>query len=263
MRQRSRGEARRGEELTVSSIGPTVHPQPVPVLGGSPPARLLAIEDNATLAELIYRGLAEQGCIVDVTHSGRDGEELATTGGYDAIILDLVLPDHDGVDLCRNLRRRGIGTPVLMLTALSATAAKIAGLEAGADDYLAKPFELDELIARVRALHRRASSADSVVLRFHDIEVNLVKRTVTRAGREISLTARELSLLEYLVRNPDRVLTRTTLAERVWDLHFETDTNVIEVYISRLRTKVDRGFDSHLIHTVPGTGYMLSTAPLA
>lgn len=230
---------------------------------GTQTMRFLVIEDNPKLAELIRKGLVEQTYSVDVTHSGRDGEEMAVTGSYDGIILDLMLPDHDGVELCKNLRRRGVATPVLMLTALSSTADKVAGLEAGSDDYLTKPFELEELIARVRALLRRAQAAEGAVLRFHDIEMDLVKRTVTRAGKPISLTAKEFSLLEYFMRNPNRVLTRTNIGERVWELVFEDESNVIEVYVSRVRSKVDKGFDRQLIHTVIGTGYILSADPPA
>jgi DNA-binding response OmpR family regulator len=175
------------------------------------------------------------------------------------IILDLMLPDHDGVQLCRNLRRRRVSTPILMLTALSATDEKVAGLEAGADDYLTKPFDLDEFIARVRALLRRAQSSEGANLSFGGIEMDLVSRTVTREGKRIELTAKEFALLEYFMRNPERVLTRTNIGERVWDLLFQDESNVIEVFVSRLRRKIDRGFDKPLIHTVIGTGYTLST----
>jgi DNA-binding response OmpR family regulator len=220
--------------------------------------RFLVIEDNPKLAEVVKKGLEEQGYNVDVTHSGRDGEELAARGEYDGIVLDLMLPDHDGFELCKNLRRRQVATPILMLTALSSTPDKVAGLEAGADDYLTKPFEHEEFIARVRALLRRAQAVEGAVLRFENLELDLVKRTATRAGQPISLTAREFALLEYLMRNPHRVLTRTNLGERVWDMNFEEESNVIEVYVSRLRAKVDKGFDKPLIHTVTGTGYVLT-----
>ena len=219
--------------------------------------QFLVVEDNPKLADVIRQGLVDQTYGVEVTASGRDAEELAATKAYDAIILDVMLPDHDGLDLCRNLRRRGVATPVLILTALSTTADKIAGLDAGSDDYLVKPFELDELLARVRALLRR-SPTEGVLLRFHDLEMDLVKRSVRRAGKSIVLTAREFALLEFFLRNPDRVLTRTTIGERIWDFVFEDESNVIEVYVSRLRSKIDRGFDCPLIHTVIGAGYRLS-----
>jgi DNA-binding response OmpR family regulator len=226
------------------------------------PARFLVIEDHDQLAHLVRQCLAEQDYAVDVLASGRDGEEAAARGVYDGIVLDLMLPDHNGLDLCRNLRRRGVSTPVLMLTALDATLDKVAGLDAGADDYLAKPFEVDELVARARALLRRAH-AGQTVLRFHDLEMNLVKRSVTRAGKTLSLTAREFSLLEFFMRNPNRVLTRTCLGERLWDMAFEAESNVVEVTISRLRRRVDRGFTPSLIRTVIGSGYVLSATPVA
>lgn len=221
--------------------------------------RFLVIEDNERLADLVRQGLEEQGYTVDKTTSGREGEELAAQERYDVIILDLMLPDHDGVQLCRNLRRRRISTPVLMLTALSATDEKVAGLEAGADDYLTKPFDLDEFIARVRALLRRAQANEGANLSFGGIAMDLVSRQVTRDGKRVDLTAKEFALLEYFMRNPERVLTRTNIGERVWDLLFRDESNVIEVFVSRLRSKIDKGFDQPLIHTVVGTGYALST----
>ncbi len=224
--------------------------------------RFLVVEDSPELAEVIRKGLTDQAARIDITHSGRDGEEAAVAGQYDMILLDIMLPDHDGRVLCQNLRRRGVMTPVLMLTGLSAATDKVAGLEAGSDDYLTKPFELDELLARVRALLRRAR-LNSARLGIHDIEMDLIKRTVCRAGKPIVLTAREFALLELFLRNPDRVLTRTQIGKQVWDLVFEDDSNVIEVYVSRLRCKVDRGFDRRLIHTVVGTGYRLSAEAAA
>jgi len=220
--------------------------------------RFLVIEDNPRLADVLKKGLEEQSYNVDVALSGHEGEELAVRGSYDGIVLDVMLPDHDGVQLCRNLRRHKVSTPILMLTALSTTTDKVEGLNAGADDYLTKPFETDELIARLRALLRRAQAAEGAVLRFEDIEMDLVKRSVHRAGKPTRLTAKEFALLEYFLRNPNRVLTRTNIGERVWSMLFEEESNVVEVYVSRLRRKVDRGFDKQLIHTVIGTGYVLS-----
>ncbi len=220
--------------------------------------RFLIIEDNPKLGSGLRRALEEQGYVVDVTQSGHDGEHMAAVQAYDGIILDVMLPDMDGVQVCRNLRRRKISTPILMLTALSDTSEKVAGLDAGADDYLTKPFELEELIARVRALLRRAQPSEGSVLKFDEIEMDLLKRSVTRAGRPISLTAKEFALLEYFLRNPNRVITRTALGERVWDMAFEEQSNVIEVYVSRLRNKIDKAFDRPLLHTVIGTGYILS-----
>lgn len=221
--------------------------------------RLLIIEDNQRLADLIKTGFEEQGYTADTSTSGREGEELAAANSYDVIVLDLMLPDHDGTEICRNLRRRGVSTPVLMLTALASTENKVSGLEAGADDYLTKPFDFDELLARVRALMRRAQSSEGASLNFGGVEMDLVSRRVVRDGREVQLTAKEFSLLEYFMRHPERVLTRTNIGEHVWDLLFQDESNVIEVYVSRLRNKIDKGFDSPLIHTVVGTGYVLST----
>ncbi len=220
--------------------------------------RVLVIEDNPKVAEMIQQGLAEQGYNVDVAHRGYEGEDKAAYGDYEVIVLDLMLPDQDGVEVCRNLRRRNVKAPILMLTALSETTDKVAGLDAGADDYLTKPFEFDELLARVRALLRRGQATEASILKFEDITMDLVKRTVTRADQPISLTAKEFSLLEYFLRNPYRVLSRTAIAETVWDIDLDLDSNVIEVYISTLRRKIDKPFDHKLIHTVIGTGYVLS-----
>lgn len=217
--------------------------------------RILVIEDNPKMAAAIKQGLGEQGYAVDVSHTGLEGEELACVEPYDVIILDLMLPDRDGVEVCRNLRRRDVKTPVLMLTALSGTDDKVEGLNAGADDYLVKPFDFEELVARVRALLRRQDQAEPTVLRVADLELNLLERTVTRGDRVESLSAREFALLEYLMRNPNRVLPRMTIGEKVWDMNFEPTSNVIDVYISALRRKIDVGFDRPLIHTVIGTGY--------
>lgn len=217
--------------------------------------RILVIEDNPKLAAALQSGLSEHGYAVEVRHRGGEGEEEAASGRYDAIILDLMLPDRDGVDVCRNLRQRGVATPILMLTAISGTSDKVRGLDAGADDYLAKPFEYDELVARIRALLRRGEATESTTLSFHDLEVDLLKRTVTRGDESISLSAKEFGLLEYFVRNPNRVLSRQTIAERVWDMTYEPASNVIEVYVSALRRKIDRDFDRPLIHTVIGAGY--------
>ncbi len=220
--------------------------------------RLLVIEDNPKMAGFIKQGLCEQGYGIDVAATGHDGEHMAATGNYDAIVLDVMLPDLDGVQVCKNLRRRGLKTPILMITALSTTSDKVTGLDAGADDYLTKPFEFEELVARVRALLRRGQAGGSTLLRFEDIEMDLARRQVMRGGRRIRLTAKEFALLEYFLRNPNRVLTRTAIGEHVWDMNFDSDSNVIDVYVSMVRRKVDRGFDKPLIHTVIGSGYILS-----
>ena len=220
--------------------------------------RFLIIEDNPRMAEIIRMALAEQTYNSDIANSGYSGEEMAATGSYDGIILDLMLPDHDGVQVCRNLRRRGVSTPILMLTALSSTDDKVSGLDAGADDYLTKPFESEELVARVRALLRRAKAVEGAVLKYHDLEMDLSTRRVKRGDQQIRLSSKEFSLLEYFMRRPYRVLTRSMIGEHVWDMTLDEESNVIEVYVSRLRNKVDKGFDLKLIHTVVGTGYVLS-----
>lgn len=219
--------------------------------------RLLVVEDNPKMAEFIRQGLGEQSYVVDVAQTGQEGQELAVLRNYDAIVLDIMLPDQDGRTICRNLRQWGVRTPVLMLTALSTTTDKVAGLDAGADDYLAKPFEFVELVARLRALLRRGQAQEATVLKFDDLEINLLTRQATRAGTKIKLTAREFALLEVLMRNPNRVLTRTEIGERVWEMDFDSDSNVIDVYVSQLRRKVDRGFARPLIQTVIGSGYTL------
>ncbi len=220
--------------------------------------QILVIEDNPRMARFIRQGLREQGYGVDVSANARDGEERAAREPYDGIILDVMLPDADGIEVCRNLRRRGVTTPILMLTALSTTTDKVAGLDAGADDYLTKPFEFDELVARVRALLRRGQAQEAAVLKFEDVEVNLTTRKVSRGGERIRLTPREFALLEYFMRNPGRILSRAAIGEHVWDMYFDADSNVIDVYVSMLRRKIDKGFEKPLIHTVIGAGYMLS-----
>jgi two-component system, OmpR family, copper resistance phosphate regulon response regulator CusR len=220
--------------------------------------RILVVEDNPKLAVAMQQGLAAQGYAVDIAERGYDAEELAARRAYDVIILDLMLPDRDGVELCRSLRRRGVSTPVLMVTSLSGTQDRVNGLDAGADDYLPKPFQHEELLARVRALMRRGSASESSVLRFEDLELDLLKRSAKRRGEAIRLTAREFALLEYLMRNSHRVLTRTQIGEHVWDMNFDPGSNVIEVYVSALRRKIDKGFDRPLIHTKIGSGYVLS-----
>lgn len=217
--------------------------------------RILVVEDNPDMAAAIRQGLKENGYSVDVCHKGFEGEELAATEPYDLVILDVMLPDRDGVDLCRNLRRREISSYILMLTALSSTAQKISGLDAGADDYLTKPFEFDELLARIRALLRRGTAAEATKLEFGDLELDLMRRRVQRAGDKIKLSAKEFALLEFFMRNPDRVVDRVTIAQKVWDINFEPSSNVIDVCISSLRKKIDKNYPTALIHTVVGMGY--------
>ena len=207
------------------------------------------------MAQALQAGLREQGYAADMCHSGYEGEDLATAGVYDVVLLDIMLPDRDGVELCRALRRRGVKTKILMLTALGSTGDKVHGLDAGADDYLAKPFEFEELLARVRALLRRGDASESRHLRCDNLELDLYARTAKRGDQKIDLSNKEFTLLEYLMRSPNRVLSRTQIGEKVWDLSFEPNSNVVDVYISALRRKVDRGFTPALIHTIKGVGY--------
>lgn len=223
--------------------------------------RLLIIEDDPTISGFLRQGLEELGYAVAVVGDGKEGEARGASGEFDLIILDLMLPGQSGIDVCRRLRQRGVATPILMLTALSSTGNKVEGLQAGADDYLVKPFEFEELAARILALLRRGQATEAAVLRFEDLEMDLLKRQVTRAGKKIRLTPKEFALLEYFMRRPNRVLTRTNIGQQVWDINFEYSGNVIEVYVSTLRRKIDQGFDKPLIHTVIGTGYMLSSEP--
>lgn len=226
--------------------------------GDPKPMRALVIEDNPKMAAAIAHGLQEQGYAVDTCHTGFEGEETAAQNEYDILILDLMLPDRDGMDVCRGLRRRGLKTPILILSAISSTGDKVTGLNAGADDYLGKPFEFDELVARVRALLRRGQATEASTLRVGDLELDLAKRRARRGEQTIPLTSKEFSLLEYFMRNPDRVLTRTQIGEHVWDMNFDPSSNVIDVYVSMLRRKIDKGFPSPLIHTIIGTGYVFS-----
>jgi len=219
--------------------------------------RILVIKDNSKLAEMMRQGLTKQGYAVDVSQTAGEGGHLAATGTYDAIILDVMLPDYDGVQVCRELRGKGVKTPLLMLTVLSSTGDKVRGLDAGADDYLTKPFDFDELVARVRSLLRRGQASESTLLKYDDLELDLVRRIVSRGGRRINLTQKEFALLELFLRSPNRVLTRTAIGMRVWDMNFESESNVIDVYVHTLRRKLEQGCSKPLIHTVVGAGYML------
>ena len=217
--------------------------------------RILIIEDNPKMASAIQKGLQSHGYAADVAHSGFEGEDQAVANEYDLLILDLMLPDRDGVDVCRNLRRRCVDTPVIMLTALSGTDDKVAGLDAGADDYITKPFEFDELLARIRAMLRRGEASEGRMLECDNLTLDLYTRVAKRGEVEHELSNKEYGLLEYLMRNPNRVLSRAQITEKVWDMNYEPGSNVIDVYISSLRKKIDRGFEHELIHTVKGAGY--------
>jgi two-component system OmpR family response regulator len=221
--------------------------------------RILLVEDDSHTAGFIAKGLREDGHNADVAENGKDGLFLATTEPYDAIVLDRMLPQLDGMTLLKTLRGAGNGTPVLLLTALGDVDHRVEGLRAGADDYLVKPFAYAELSARLDSLVRRGGSGGSepTRLRVGDLELDLLKREAVRGGRTIELQPREFRLLEYLMRQAGRVVTRTMLLEGVWDYHFDPQTNVIDVHISRLRQKIDQGFPMPLLHTVRGAGYRL------
>lgn len=220
--------------------------------------RILLVEDDAETAAYIARGLEEAGHVVDRAGDGQDGLFLATGGGHDVMVVDRMLPKLDGMALVRAARAAGVTTPVLFLTARAGVGDRVEGLEAGADDYLAKPFAFAELLARINALARRPPLQKEVtVLRVGDLEMDLIRRSVTRAGRRIELQPREFRLLEYLMRREGQVVTRTMLLEGVWDFHFDPKTSVVETHISRLRAKVDKGFATELIHTVRGAGYVI------
>jgi heavy metal response regulator len=220
--------------------------------------RILVVEDEPGIARFICQGLREAGYAVDLAGDGQEGLDYALAAPYDLIILDIRLPKMDGLRLLRELRERGVRTPVLLLTALDAVDDRVRGLDSGADDYLVKPFAFPELLARVRALLRRPPLQSNTMLRVGDLEMDLVRREVRRAGQQIDLSPREFSLLEYLMRHPNQVLTRTQIAEHIWNFDFYAESNVVDVYIGYLRRKIDRGFDRHLIHTVRGVGYRLS-----
>jgi len=221
--------------------------------------RILVVEDQAKTAQFLKKGFNEVGYSVDIAESGGSAESYLASSEYDLVILDVMLPDQSGIDTARHIRRDGYTGPLLMLTALSTTKDKVHGLDAGADDYLTKPFAFDELLARVRALLRRNNSKAGVnsILKYSEIEMDLVHRKVTRQGQEISLTAKEFSLLEYFLRNPERPLGRTSITEHVWDISFDSESNVIDVYINLLRKKIDAPFSKKLIQTVVGVGYVL------
>ncbi len=224
--------------------------------------KILVIEDDAATAAYLANGLRELGHVVDVAADGRDGLMLAAGGGHDALIVDRMLPGLDGLGVVKTLRGAGVKAPVIFLTALGGIDDRVAGLEAGGDDYLVKPFAFAELVARLQALARRPPITGEVTsLRVADLEMDLLRRTVSRAGRRLELQPREFRLLEVLMRNAGRVVTRTMLLEQVWDFHFDPRTNIVETHVSRLRAKVDRGQAVELIHTVRGAGYVIREAP--
>jgi len=221
--------------------------------------RILLVEDDKKVASFIHKGLEEEGYAVDVAPDGEAGLFMGLDRLHDLIILDVMLPKKPGFQVLRELRQGSVATPVLLLTARDTVEDKVQGLDAGADDYLTKPFAFAELLARVRALLRRRAEARASKLQIADLVLDPAARSVTRGGQPITLTNREFALLEYFLRNPGRVLTRTMIADHVWDYNFDTGTNVIDVYVNYLRKKVDAGREPKLLHTVRGAGYVLKT----
>jgi two-component system OmpR family response regulator len=220
--------------------------------------RVLVVEDDKQTAQFVRTGLTEAGHTVDVIADGKDGIARAMSEDYDVVILDRMLPGLNGLAIAKTMRSAGSKVPILFLTALGSVNERVQGFDVGGDDYLVKPFAFIELLARVNALARRPALRDDEKLTVADLELDPTSRTVTRAGKRIELQHREFVLLEVLVRNKGRIVTRTMLLERVWDLHFDPKTSVVETHISRLRAKVDRPFSKHLIQTMRGTGYMIN-----
>jgi DNA-binding response OmpR family regulator len=219
--------------------------------------KVLVIEDEKKIAAFVRKGLEAAGFVLDVCHHGDEGYTLATTRPYDALVLDIMLPGRDGLSILRNLRERKNPLPVILLTARSELNERLEGLNLGADDYLTKPFHIEELIARLHAVTRRAAGTSQSILSVADLTMHLLTREVTRAGQAIELTTREFSLLEHLMRSPGRVLTRVEIVERVWDYNFDPGTNLVDVYIQRLRKKVDGESPVKLIETIRGVGYRI------
>jgi len=220
--------------------------------------KILIVEDEIKIGDYLRQGLSEAGFVVDLARSGLDGHHQAMTESYDLIVLDVMLPDVEGWRILQSLREAGHSVPVLFLTARDSVEDRVKGLELGADDYLVKPFAFAELLARVRTLLRRgAAPAGDTTLKAADLELDLLRRRVTRGGKRIQLTAKEFALLELLLRRRGEVLPRSLIASQIWDMNFDSDTNVIDVAIRRVRAKIDDGFDTKLIHTVRGMGYML------
>jgi two-component system copper resistance phosphate regulon response regulator CusR len=218
--------------------------------------RALVIEDEKKTAAFVQKGLREAGYVAEVAESAGGGLTMAANSEFDVVILDVMLPDGNGIDVARQLRNEGFKGFILMLTALDSTRDKVRGLDSGADDYLSKPFEFDELLARLRALLRRREGGRTR-LQYEDLQMDLVQRRVQRAGQDIALTQKEFALLEYFMRNANRPLTRTEIGENVWDVHFDNESNVIDVYVRHLRKKIDEPFSTRLLHTVTGYGYVL------
>ncbi len=223
--------------------------------------KVLIVEDEKKVASFIKQGLEEEEFTVDTAFDGNTGEELILKNEYDIIILDIMLPGKDGNEILNNIREKKIDTPVIMLTAKDQISDKVDSFSKGCDDYLTKPFSFEELLLRIRAILKRKSShpeKEVTMLTFGDMQLDLIKRVAIRNGKEIELTTKEFALLELLMKNPNKVLTRAEISEKVWEYDFDTLTNIIDVYINHLRAKVDKGFDKRLIHTIRGVGYILS-----
>ncbi len=219
--------------------------------------KILIVEDEERLAGILKQGFEENAFTVDLSYDGEEGLYMAETFSYDAVLLDIMLPGKDGISVLNELRAKGVTVPVIMITARGEIGDRIKGLNTGADDYVTKPFEFSELLARLRAVIRRSKGQPSPLIEIEDLVIDTNSRSVSRAGREISLSATEYGLLEYLALNRDRVISRTELTEHIYDTEFDRDSNVIDVYISRLRNKLDRDFDRQIIHTKRGAGYFL------
>ncbi len=219
--------------------------------------RLLVVEDERKLNDTLCRALREEAYAVDAAYDGEEGEELAEINDYDLIILDVLLPHKDGIEICTALRAQGMKMPILILTARDAIEDRVRGLDSGADDYLVKPFNMNELLARVRALLRRDTAVKTTLLQVDSLSMDTTSHRVTRGELMIDLTSKEYAVLEYFMRHPNQVLTRTMISEHVWDEEFDSFSNIIDVYIRRLRRKIDENFQPKLLHTVRGTGYLL------
>jgi len=220
--------------------------------------RLLIVEDQVKMAEFLKKGLTDAGYSVDIANTGVLAESLCSAHTYDMVVLDIGLPDQSGLDIAKHLRQKGYSNPILMLTAYSSVTDKVSGLDAGADDYLTKPFSFDELLARVRALLRRKApvTTNNTLLKYSNVEMDLIQRKVKRNEQLISLTTKEFALLEYFIRNAEKPLTRPQIAQNVWDLQFDSESNVIDVYVNFLRKKIDAAPNKKLIQTVVGVGYI-------
>lgn len=219
--------------------------------------RILIVEDEKSLLKVMARRLTQEGYSVDTAEDGEEALAYIEMGAYDCVVLDIMLPIQDGLTVLRRMRQKHNATPVLLLTAKDSVGDRVAGLDAGADDYLVKPFAYDELSARVRAMLRRNAESKSVVLSFGDLTLDTLSRQVKRAGQNIELSAKEFALLEYFMRNPERVLTRGQIIDHIWNFDFDNDSNIVDVYVRYLRRKIDADFDVKLLHTVRGVGYVM------